>query len=144
MHSAFSPDQSVLNLCSTATRFQRRRPKSRLRRSTLPRPVYESSFWTSKEVYQTSLNRVCTSNTRDIQRYSWRWPLFLYSSVAASSCQVLERHTYVVCINRNIYNAHRVEQRPESEARAIAGWQKLMIERVLVLTTALCEVPLLW
>jgi len=39
-NSAFSPDQSVLNFCSAATR----RRKSRLRRSTLHRPVYESSF----------------------------------------------------------------------------------------------------
>jgi len=32
--------------CSSATRPQRRRPESRLRRPTLPRPVlYESSFW---------------------------------------------------------------------------------------------------
>ena len=31
--------------------------QSRLRRSTLPRPVYESSFWTSKEVYETSRDR---------------------------------------------------------------------------------------
>jgi len=55
--SAFSPDQSVLKLpkfCSTATRLQRRRRKSRLLRSTVPRPVCESSFWTSKELYETS------------------------------------------------------------------------------------------
>ena len=45
---------SVLNVCSTATRSQRRRLKSRLRLSTLPRPVYESSCWTPKEIYETS------------------------------------------------------------------------------------------
>ena len=57
VHSAFSPDQFVLNVCSAATRLQRRRHKSRLRRSTLPRPVYKSSFWASKEEYETSRDR---------------------------------------------------------------------------------------
>ena len=33
------------------TRSQRRRRKPRLRRSTIPHPVYESSFWTSQEVH---------------------------------------------------------------------------------------------
>ena len=58
VNSAFSPDQSVLNFRLTATRSQHRRPKSRLRRSTLPRPVYESSYWTSKDVYETSHDRL--------------------------------------------------------------------------------------
>jgi len=39
----------MLNFCSTATRSQRRP-----RRSTLPRPVYESSFRTSKNAHATS------------------------------------------------------------------------------------------
>jgi len=58
--SAFSQDQSAikcLKFCSTATRLHYRRRKSRLRRSTLPRPVCESSFWPSKEVDETSHNR---------------------------------------------------------------------------------------
>ena len=45
--SAFSQDQSAikcLKFCSTATRLHYRRRKSRLRRSTLPRPVCGSSF----------------------------------------------------------------------------------------------------
>jgi len=42
---AFLPDRYVLKFCSTY--FRR---KSRLRRSTLPRPVCESSFWTSQGV----------------------------------------------------------------------------------------------
>ena len=46
VNSVFSPDQSVVNFCSAATRLQRRRRKSRLRRYTLPRPVCESSFFT--------------------------------------------------------------------------------------------------
>jgi len=54
VNSTLSPDQSVLNFCSTATRLQRRRSKSRLLRSTLPRPVYESSFLASEEIYLTS------------------------------------------------------------------------------------------
>jgi len=60
LNSAFSPDQSfkLLEFCSTATRMQRRRRKPRLRRSTLPRPVYESSFWTAKGVYEASHNPV--------------------------------------------------------------------------------------
>jgi len=56
VNSSFSPDQSVLNFCSTATRSQRRRRKSRLPRYP-PRPVYESSFWASKKVYEMSDNR---------------------------------------------------------------------------------------
>ena len=43
-----------LKFSSAATRLQRRRPKSRPRRSTLPRPVCESSCWTSKEAHETS------------------------------------------------------------------------------------------
>ena len=38
VHSAVSREQSVLNFCSTATRLQRDRRKSRLRRCTLSRP----------------------------------------------------------------------------------------------------------
>jgi len=45
---------TVLKFCSTATRSQRRRPKSRPRRSALRRPVDESSFWTLKEAHETS------------------------------------------------------------------------------------------
>ena len=47
VNSAFSPDKFV-NCCSTATRSQC------LRRSILPRAVYKSSFWASKEVYEMS------------------------------------------------------------------------------------------
>ena len=63
----------MLNFRSTATRSQRRRPKSRLRRSTLPRPVYESSCWTSKEVYETShspFSRAENSSVSQILRVS--------------------------------------------------------------------------
>jgi len=56
VYSAFLPDQSVLNFCSTATRSQCRRCR-RLRRSTPTRSVYESSFWASKAVYETSHNQ---------------------------------------------------------------------------------------
>ena len=66
LNSAFSPDQSIklLEFCSTATRMQRRRRKPRLRRSTLPRPVYESSFWTSKEAYETSIIVLSSTDRR--------------------------------------------------------------------------------
>ena len=53
-NSAFSPDQSVLNFCSTATRGRRAADASPAYAATLPRPVYESSFSTSKEGYETS------------------------------------------------------------------------------------------
>jgi len=49
VNSAISPDQSVLNSCPTAIHC-------RSAASTLTRPVYESSFWASKEVYETSDN----------------------------------------------------------------------------------------
>ena len=45
----------MLNFCSTATRSQY---VSLAYAATLPHPVYESSFWTSKEVYETSHNPV--------------------------------------------------------------------------------------
>jgi len=64
VNSTLSPDQSVLNFCSAATRLQHLRPKSRLRRSTLPRPVYESSFWTSKEAYETSIIVLSSTDRR--------------------------------------------------------------------------------
>ena len=48
---------SVLSVCPTATGSQRRRPKSRLHRSTLPHPVYESSCGTSKKGHETSHDR---------------------------------------------------------------------------------------
>ena len=47
---------------SCYTRLQRRRRKSRLRRSTPSRPVYESSCWTSKEAYETSRNPALLSS----------------------------------------------------------------------------------
>jgi len=50
VNTAFSPDHPVLN-CYTL--WQCRRRKWHL----LLRPVYESSFWTSKAVYETSHNR---------------------------------------------------------------------------------------
>jgi len=55
----FSPDQSVLSVefGSTATRSS-----AAISRSTLPRPVYKSSFWTSKEVYEASHNPVSVGN----------------------------------------------------------------------------------
>ena len=54
--SATAPVRVKLLLnCYTVTAPQTQVPP--LRRSTLPRPVYESSFWTSKEVYETSHNR---------------------------------------------------------------------------------------
>ena len=75
----FSPDQPVLNFYSTATRSQRQRPKSRLRRCTLSRPVYESSFRTSKDVYETSRNRS-----------SWqrRWSSFIVAKPADSGVPI--------------------------------------------------------
>ena len=45
-------------------RLQRRRRKPRLRRSTLPSPVHESSYWTSTDVYETSHNRHHTHTHR--------------------------------------------------------------------------------
>ena len=57
LNSAFSPDQ-LPKFWLTATRLQCCIRKSRLRRSTLPRPVYESSFRTPKKVYETSRNRL--------------------------------------------------------------------------------------
>jgi len=53
----FRQIRSVLSVCPTATGSQRRRPKSRLRRSTLPRPEYESSCGTSKKAHETSHDR---------------------------------------------------------------------------------------
>ena len=47
---------------SCDTRLRRRRRKSRLRRSTPSRPVYESSCWTSKEAYETSRNPALSSS----------------------------------------------------------------------------------
>ena len=41
----------LLKFCSIATRLH---SPTYTRRCTLLRPVYESSFWTSKEVYETS------------------------------------------------------------------------------------------
>jgi len=52
-------DESVFNFCSTATRL------SRLYAATLPRPVYESSFCTSKEVHDTSHNRPSASSSAE-------------------------------------------------------------------------------
>jgi len=53
----FRQIRSVLSVCPTATGSQRRRPKCRLRRSTLPRPEYESSCGTSKKGHETSHDR---------------------------------------------------------------------------------------
>ena len=55
-NSAFSPDQSVLNLCSaviayTVTVQQTYVPPYA---ATLHRPVYASSFWTPKDAQETS------------------------------------------------------------------------------------------
>ena len=61
-NSAFSPDQYVLNVCPTATRLQCG--------ATLPRPVYESSFSTSKALYQTSRNAAACCRFLSISRYS--------------------------------------------------------------------------
>ena len=58
VYSAFLPDQSVLKFCSTATRSQCRRCRRPAPTPLYPtRPVYESSFWTSKAVYETSHNQ---------------------------------------------------------------------------------------
>ena len=61
MNSAFSPDQSVLSFRSSAQLLHGRSAAdlspAYVGRSTLPRPVYESSFWTSKEIYETSHSR---------------------------------------------------------------------------------------
>jgi len=60
VNSTFSPDQSVLNFRSSAQLLRgcsAADASPALRRSTLPRPVYESSFWTSKEVHEASHNR---------------------------------------------------------------------------------------
>jgi len=57
VNSVFSPDQSVSNFRSSARLLHGCRRKSRLRRSTLRRPVHQSSFWTSKEVYETFQSR---------------------------------------------------------------------------------------
>ena len=48
-NSAFSPDQSVLNFCSTAIHG-----RSTAFATSLPRAVYESSFWTSMRAHETS------------------------------------------------------------------------------------------
>jgi len=60
---AFSPNQSVLNIRTSAQLLHACSATDaspayirRLRRSTLPRPVHESSSWTSKEVYEMSHN----------------------------------------------------------------------------------------
>jgi len=57
LNSAFSSDQSMLSFRSSAQVLHGCSAvdvKSRLRRSTLPRPVHESSFCTSEEMYETS------------------------------------------------------------------------------------------
>jgi len=54
---AFSPDQSMLNFCSAATNGRSAADASPFHAAILPRPVYQSSFLTSKEVYGTSHNR---------------------------------------------------------------------------------------
>ena len=53
VNSALSPDQSMLNSRSTATRLSAA-DVSPAYVATIPRPVYESSFWTSKEACETS------------------------------------------------------------------------------------------
>jgi len=72
---AFSTDQSVLNFCSTVTRLQCRirKSKSRLCRSTLPRPLHESSFSVNvKDVYKTSHNR-CSVESRTVLAGGGGW-----------------------------------------------------------------------
>jgi len=65
-YSTFASHQSMENFCSTAD-------VSRAYASALYRPVYESSFWTSKEVYRTShnpLSRRYTSTLTYVPRRS--------------------------------------------------------------------------
>ena len=53
VNPAFSPDQSMLNFCSAAADGRSAADASLSYAAILPRSVYESSFWTSKEVYET-------------------------------------------------------------------------------------------
>jgi len=68
---AFSLDQSALNFRSSATQSQRRSLKFVTAAYTplysLPRTVYESSCWTSKEAYETSHNVRCADRLRLIR-----------------------------------------------------------------------------
>jgi len=64
VNSTFSPDESVLNFCSTAMRGCSAAHVSPAY-STLPRqPVYESSFWTSRQVCETSRHRTAVVSSR--------------------------------------------------------------------------------
>jgi len=58
VNSAFSPDHSVLNFGSPATQLQYRRRRRPACAATLHRPVHESPFRASQEVYETARNRV--------------------------------------------------------------------------------------
>jgi len=59
VNSAFSPDHSVLNFGSpAAAQLQYRRRRRSACAATLHRPVHESSFRASQEVYETARNRV--------------------------------------------------------------------------------------
>jgi len=62
VNSAFSPDQSVFNFCSTATHGCSAAEVSFDCAVTLSRPVYESSFWTPKAEYAShNKERVATA-----------------------------------------------------------------------------------
>jgi len=59
VNSAFSPDHSVLNFGSpAAAQLQYRRRRRPACAATLHRPVHESSFRASQEVYETARNPV--------------------------------------------------------------------------------------
>jgi len=68
VNSAYSQDQSAVNFRSTAARSHRRR-------------YYGSSFWTSKEVYETSHNSQLKADT----------------SVNNTICDSLRRHASSIC-----------------------------------------------
>jgi len=53
-----------VNVWSTAAQLQYRGRRRPAYAATIPRPPYESSFWASKEAYETSRSRECGRRAR--------------------------------------------------------------------------------
>lgn len=105
--AALTPDQSVLNFGPTAIRLQCRRRRRPAIHRTLPGPVYESSFPTSKWVYETSRNprEIPRRSVSLIRRISCpggasSQPLLLHDVIGAYLCAT--RYVIESCIAAHV------------------------------------------